>query len=151
MQNIPPLLLAGGIHDKRYFEKIKNYIANNKLTEKVKILGLVEHSKLIELYSNAFAFIFPSTLEACPHTLIEVMACQVPMAVSNLDPMPEICNDAAIYFNPYKKEEIALSIQQLLLDNKLRTQLSKASLRRARFFNWNKSAEELVKILEKVV
>ena len=24
MQNIPPLWLAGGIHDKRYFEKIKN-------------------------------------------------------------------------------------------------------------------------------
>ena len=49
------------------------------------------------------------------------------------------------------KEEITQSIQQLLLDNKLRTQLSKASLRRARIFNWNKSAEELVKILEKVL
>ena len=73
------------------------------------------------------------------------------MAVSNIDPMPEICNDAAIYFNPFKKEEIAQSIQQLLSDNKLRTQLSKASIRRARFFDWNKSAEALVKILEKVV
>jgi len=149
MQNIPPLWLAGGIHDRSYFEKIKDYIADNKLTEKVKILGLIEHSKLIEYYSNAFAFIFPSTLEACPHTLIEVMSCQVPMAVSNFEPMPEICTDAAIYFDPYNKKEIAQSINRLLSDNKLREQLSKSSLKRARFFDWDKSAEVLVQILGK--
>jgi|ETNmetMinimDraft_13_1059891.scaffolds.fasta_scaffold08035_3 glycosyltransferase involved in cell wall biosynthesis len=149
MQNIPPLWLAGGIHDRSYFDKIKDYIRDNKLTEKVKILGLIEHSKLIEYYSNAFAFIFPSTLEACPHTLIEVMSCQVPMAVSNFEPMPEICTDAAIYFDPYNKKEIAQSINRLLSDNKLREQLSKSSLKRARFFDWDKSAEVLVQILGK--
>ena len=117
---------------------------------KVKILGLVEHSKLIELYFNATAFIFPSTLEACPHTLIEVMSCQVPMAVSNINPMPEICKDAAIYFNPIKKDEIAQSIKRLLFDDKLRIQLSNASLKRVRFFDWDKSAERLVKIFEEL-
>jgi glycosyltransferase involved in cell wall biosynthesis len=147
--NLPPLWMAGGVHDKTYFNKVNTYIINNKLTEKVKILGLVDHSELIKLYLNATAFIFPSTLEACPHTLIEVMACQVPMAISNLDPMPEICNDAAIYFNPFKKEEIAQSIKRLLFEDKLRMQLSEASLKRARFFNWEKSAEALVEVLEK--
>jgi glycosyltransferase involved in cell wall biosynthesis len=148
MNSLPPLWIAGGIHDRYYFEKVESYIAENKLTKKVKILGLVDHSELIGLYLKAAAFIFPSTLEACPHTLIEVMACQVPMAVSNFEPMPEICTNAAIYFNPYSEKEIAQSIHRLLTDKKLRKDLSKSSLSRSRFFNWDLTAKSLVKIFE---
>ena len=89
----------------------------NNLNEKIQMLGLVEHSELINLYNDCYGFIFQSTLEACPHTLIEVMSLGIPMAVSNYDPMPEICGDSAIYFPPYDEIGISNSIERLLFDH----------------------------------
>lgn len=148
--DLPPLWLAGGIHDTAYFEKIKNLIAKNDLTDKVKILGLVSHERLIELYSSALAFLFPSTLEACPHTLIEAMACGAPIAASKAPPMPEICERAAIYFDPLDKNDIALKIDLLLTDEGLRNSLRKASLERCKYFDWDKTAVDLINVFKKV-
>lgn len=149
-RDLPPLWLAGGVHDPMYFKKIKKLIRKRNLQEKVKILGLVSHERLVELYSSALAFIFPSTLEACPQTLIEAMACGVPVVTSNINPMPEICDDAAIYFNPFDKEDIANKIDMLLTDFDLRESLRKKSLERCQFFDWDKTATEIVKVFKKV-
>ena len=108
---------------------------------------MVDHKDLVDLYVNSTAFIFPSTLEACPHTLIEVMTCQIPMAVSNFDPMPEICGKAAIYFNPYNQKEIANSIIELITNTKLRKKLKDYSLKQSKLFNWDFSASSLVNTL----
>jgi len=148
IDNIPPLLMAGGIHDIEYFNKVQMIITETKLTEKVRILGLVDHSELIELYLKAFVFIFPSTLEACPQTLIEAMACGLPIAASNIAPMPEICKSAAIYFDPDSKKDIAEKIHLLLSDSNLRTLLSERAIKRSQIFNWNKTAIDTLKVIE---
>ncbi|MBN1975397.1 MAG: glycosyltransferase family 4 protein [Sedimentisphaerales bacterium] len=147
-KELPPLWLAGGIHDKIYFEKIQKIITKRNLTDKIKILGLVPHGHLIELYSQAHAFIFPSTLEACPQTLIEAMACGVPIASSNVPPMPEICETAAIYFDPFDTNDIADKIDSIFFDERLREHLRKTALERSRFFDWEKTAVDLVKVFE---
>ena len=147
MNKVPELWFAGGVHDKNYFNTVTTYINDNNLNNRVRILGLLEHKSLINIYSNAIAFIFPSTLEACPHTLIEVMSCQIPMAVSNYDPMPEICGKAAIYFDPYNEKEIASSIQKLLTNTKLRKNLKKNSQKQSELFDWDISASTLINII----
>ena len=149
-KDLPPLWLAGGVHDTAYFQKIRKLIMERDLTEKIKILGLISHERLIKLYSNASAFLFPSILEACPQTLIEAMACGVPIAASKVPPMPEICERAAIYFDPLDKNDIAEKIDLLLTDEGLRNSLKKASLERCNFFDWDKTASELVNVFEKV-
>lgn len=149
-KELPPLWLAGGILDRVYFEKIKKVIIKRNITDKIKFLGLITHQHLIELYSQAHAFIYPSTLEACPQTLIEAMACGVPIASSNVPPMPEICETAAIYFDPYDKNDIAEKIDLILFDESLRNYLRKSALERSRFFDWEKTAIDLVKVFEMV-
>ncbi len=149
-RDLPPLWLAGGIHDPTYFRKIKKLIMEKDLTGKVKILGLVSHEHLIELYSSALAFLYPSTLEACPQTLIEAMACGVPIATSNIGPMPEICENAAIYFDPFDKDDIADKIKILLTDCSLRDRLRQNALERCKFFDWEKTATEMVNVFRKV-
>jgi glycosyltransferase involved in cell wall biosynthesis len=149
-KDILSLWLVGGIHDVTYFRKIVTLIKEKGLTEKVKILDFIPHERLMELYSRAFAFVFPSTLEACPQTLIEAMACGVPIATSNVSPMPEICQDAAIYFDPFDKEDIARKINMLLTDCNLRKRLRERSLVRCQFFDWEKTAIETVRSFKKV-
>jgi len=149
-KELPPLWFAGGIHDKTYFNKIKKVINERNLNDKIVFLGLIPHRQLVELYSQADAFIFPSTLEACPQTPIEAMACGVPIASSNVSPMPEICETAAVYFDPYDKNDIAEKLDLVLFDEDLRKYLKKESLERIRFFDWEKIAVEHIRIFEMV-
>jgi glycosyltransferase involved in cell wall biosynthesis len=146
----PPLWIAGGVHDKDYFQRVKKLIQAYGIEDKVKILGLVPHRRLIELYSHASAFLFPSTLEACPQTLVEAMACGAAIAASNVPPMPEICEDAAIYFEPFDPADIAEKIDRLLSDQTLRNTLTQRAVVRSGLFSWTESARQIVNILEKV-
>jgi len=149
-KDVPPLWLVGGVHDTVYFDKVQRLIKERKLTDKIKILGLIPHEELMQLYAQALAFVFPSTLEACPHTLIEAMAHGLPIAASQTEPMPEICEDAAAYFDPFKAEDIAEKMQATLFDDRLRDRLQRASLERCQFFDWEKTASEMVNIFCKV-
>ena len=64
--------------------------------------------------------------------------------------MPEICANAALYFDPYKEMEIAETNRLLISDSELRDQLRKASLKRSKFFDWNKTALETLDVMEKI-
>lgn len=150
VDNIPELWLVGGILDSVYYKKVQKAIVRSNLTKKVKILGMVAHEELVSLYSKAAGFVFSSTLEVCPHTLIEAMACGVPMVVSKIEPMPEICEDAAIYFDPFNKYDIAEKIRIILTDSETRERLKKSSLKRSVFFDWTEIAKRLVKVFEEV-
>ncbi|KKU14137.1 MAG: mannosyltransferase B-like protein [Parcubacteria group bacterium GW2011_GWC2_45_7] len=142
----PPLWFAGGVHDAKYFDKVRAYVENNKLTGRVGFLGLVSHDRLLELMSGASLFVFPSTLESCPHTLIEAMACGVPIVTSNTPPMPEICENSALYCDPNDPEDIANKIERVLSDSPLRERLVQNGLTHAEFFTWDKTARKLVKV-----
>lgn len=149
--DIPPLWFAGGIHDKTYFEKCKRFVKENNLEEKVKFLGLVPQEELFQLYRKARVFVFPSTLESCPHTLIEVMACGAPIATAIIEPMPEICGSAAVYFEAYNPEDIAQKIEMLLDNEERRTNLRENGLRRAKSFTWEKTARGMIEVFNKIV
>ena len=100
--------------------------------------------------ADASAFLFPSILEACPQTLIEAMTFGLPIAASISPFMPEICRDAAVYFNPSEPEDIAAKIDMLLTNKTLKENLSEKALARCAFFNWDKTASELIRVFQKV-
>lgn len=149
-KNSPPLWFAGGVHDKQYFKQVHNRVQELGLVEKIKFLGIVPHEKLLSLYKSAQGFLFPSTLEACPHTLIEAMACGVPIATSNVPPMSEICQDAALYFNPYDPKDIVKKIELILSNKLLQARLRSDGLERSVFFTWEKTAVSLLKIFKDI-
>lgn len=148
--DVPPLCIAGGVLDKDYFSHVKRQIRANGLTDAVKILGLVPHEQLMDLCSRAMVFLFPSTLEACPQTLIEAMACGAPIAASNVPPMPEICDNAAMYFDPFDPNDIADKIDHLISDGSLRNKLKHESLMRAEHFCWRRAARKMVQVFQEV-
>lgn len=146
----PPLWFAGGVHDKKYFKKVQQFVKDNKLEARVKFLGLVPHDKLLELMRQAWAFVFSSTLESCPHTLIEAMACGVPIATSTTPPMPEICADAAVYFNPHNPADIAQAVERVIRDEAVREDLRRKGPTRAQNFTWEKTARGLLYIFQRI-
>jgi len=64
--------------------------------------------------------IFPSPFENFTYTLVEALVCGAPIICSNTTAMPETCQEAALYFDPYNTEEMSEQISQLLNNEKLR-------------------------------
>lgn len=148
---LPTLWLAGGRFDNKYFNKIEGFVKENNLEKKVIFLGFLPYARLIRLYRQSSLFLFPSTLEACPQTLIEAMCCGASIVASRSEPMPEICLNAAVYFDPYSPVDICNKIEEVYLNNSLRLNLGKLAQERCRFFDWNKIAVEMVVFFQQIV
>jgi glycosyltransferase involved in cell wall biosynthesis len=111
------------------------------MEQDVLLLGRVPRESLPGLYTHAAAFVFTSWCENCPITLLEAMGCGAAIACSNVPPMPEICGDAARYFDPWKVEEIRDGILSVLDRPDLAAELRRRALERSRAFQWRKTAE----------
>ena len=69
-------------------------------------MGYVDDNELGQLYHDAYAFIYPSLNEGFGYPPMEAMHYGTPCIVSPFTSIPEICEGAAIYTNPYSIEEI---------------------------------------------
>jgi len=97
-----------GVAKREIFEKkLKN-------KDRFIFLGYVDRAELLSLHKNAYAFIYPSLNEGFGYPPLESMRYGVPVAASGTSSIPEVCQNAAIYFDPYNVSEIKNRIIQLL-------------------------------------
>jgi glycosyltransferase involved in cell wall biosynthesis len=123
----------------------------NQLGDRVIFTGYVNDDILYQYYANAEALVFPSLYEGFGLPPLEAMACRCPLLVSNAASLPEVCGDAALYFNPYSYDDIAAKILMLLRDPNLKDTLQSKGVLQARKFTWEKCVSETSSIFEKVI
>ncbi len=92
----------------------KVYRRHVRHPERFVFLDYVETEELELLHQNAYAFIFPSLNEGFGYPPMQSMRYGVPVAASGSSSIPEICGDAALYFDPYSESEIRNRMIQLL-------------------------------------
>lgn len=112
--------------------------------DRVVFTGKVSFEDLKIYYQNASLFVFPSLYEGFGLPPLEAMASGVPVIVSNRASIPEICENAAIYFDPESPRDIADCIRQVLGDITLRSNLISKGLERSRTFTWEPMINRLV-------
>lgn len=101
-------LVITGVTDKSIFtKKLKN-------SDKVVLLPYIERDELELLNRNAYCFIYPSLNEGFGYPPIDSMSFGVPVIASGSSSIPEVCGNAAIYFDPYSVSEIKNRILQIL-------------------------------------
>lgn len=100
--------------------------------------------------ADADLFIFASSCENMPITLLEAMASGVPIASSDRGPMTEVLGDTAIFFDPEDPVQIANAVCTLLKDPKMAVGAGEMARERARSFTWEKCAEATWKLVRKV-
>jgi glycosyltransferase involved in cell wall biosynthesis len=127
---------------------LENAINNYNLHERVHFTGYIEDDLLKQYYVFADALVFPSLYEGFGLPPLEAMACGCPAVVSNAASLPEVCGNAALYFNPYKPKDIADKILLLLNNDNLRVDLTKKGKEHARQYNWEKTAQETFRVIE---
>jgi glycosyltransferase involved in cell wall biosynthesis len=94
------------------------------------------------LYSKAEFFIYPSLSEGFGMPILEAMACDCPVVLSNSSCFPEIAGDAGIYFDPENADDIAYKMERTLNDTQLKLQISHLAKQRVTGFSWKKTASE---------
>jgi glycosyltransferase involved in cell wall biosynthesis len=116
----------------------------------VTILGYVSQTELPKLLSSADIFVFASSCENMPNTLIEAMSVGLPIACSNRGPMPEVLKNAGIYFNPESAISIAKAIELYLKDKSLMIINASKANQLARHYSWARCARETFAFLREV-
>jgi len=142
------LALVGKSFDDQYTESLKALVISEGMEDRIIFYGHIPYEELPYFYVLCKLFVYPSICENCPNILIEAMACGASILSSNIEPMPEICKDAAIYFNPFNPRDIAEKIQAVLKNNNLLQELKQRSLKRASHFSWEETARKTLRVLE---
>ena len=106
------LVAVGG--EDRFTEEEKALIAGKRLSSRVKHLEELSEEDLVLLYNTAQAFLYPSLYEGFGLPPLEAMACGTPVIAAHSSSIPEICGDAALYFDPRDDEEIRAAMEAVL-------------------------------------
>jgi glycosyltransferase involved in cell wall biosynthesis len=141
------LVIAGKALDARYDHELRELAASLGMADSVILTGRAPEEQVASLYRMARAYVFPSLFEGFGLTQIEAMASGIPIALSRASVMPEVGQDAAIYFDPLDVNEMADAIEQVLWDDALRERLVTAGLGRSRDFSWAETAQRTMAVL----
>ncbi len=139
------LVLAGmaGFHD----QAIRDLIAELRLADAVHLTGWVPREELYDLYAHASACVIPSTFEGFGMPVLEALAAGIPTACSDIPPLRESAGDAALYFDPFDENAIALALDRITEDEILRRTLAESGPRQARSFTWERTARQTLETL----
>jgi len=140
------------IGNKENFEKgLSEEIKNFNLKGKIIFPGYLNSKKLVYYYNKAEVFVFPSLYEGFGFPVLEAMACGCPVISSNVSALPEITGSAAFLVNPYSPEEIAYAMEKVLVDRKKRNEMRKAGIEQAKKFSWEKTAEKMINLYNRII
>lgn len=113
--------------------------------------GFVDDTELRALYQEAYAFVFPSRYEGFGLPMLEAASFGCPIIASDASCMPEVMDDAALYFKTGEAKDLSDQIIRVLTEKQLRCKLGLKAQDRAKFFSWQKTAEETLKIYKKIL
>lgn len=149
LPDAPKLVLAGG---KGWLcDDIYAKVSEFHLEDKVIFTKYVPAEDMNPLMCGSLAFVFPSIYEGFGMPPLEAMACGVPVLTTGEASLPEVTGDCAVICDAYSPKSIAEGMYRLCRDEKLRLELGKKGLERAKQFTWERSAEALHKIYKELV
>ena len=124
----------------------KSINAINEKYKRVFFTGFVSKKELDYLFTNCYAFIFPSLSEGFGIPVLEAFYFKKPLLCSNSTSLPEIAGNAALYFDPSSPEDIARSVITLYKDPAIGPGLVKKGEERLQLFSWKKTASQTVQL-----
>ncbi|CAI8710422.1 glycosyltransferase family 4 protein [Chryseobacterium sp. IT-36CA2] len=141
------LVGAKGWDYDKIFDEYNNA---QELKGKIIITGRVPDEDLASLYSHAHSFYYMSFYEGFGLPPLEAMQCGVATVTSNTSSLPEVVGNAGIMLSPDDDESLSQTMLNLYVNEDLRKEYAKKGLERSKLFSWEKSADELVSIYQKI-
>jgi glycosyltransferase involved in cell wall biosynthesis len=112
----------------------------------VRDLGPLAEQELAELYAACDALLFPSLYEGFGWPPLEAMASGLPVVCSRAGSLPEVVGDAALTAEPEDVRGLTDHLGAALTERGLADELRRRGLERARLFDWDRTAVEVLAV-----
>lgn len=106
-----------------FWKRLKN-------RKRFELLDYVSYDELSYLYNGAFAFVYPSLNEGFGYPPLHAMSVGVPVIASSATSIPEVCGDAACYFNPTSIDDLSSRLLYVYSSDALRKELKEKGEKR---------------------
>ncbi len=142
------LVIAGGSsHSDEYVAELQK-----SASDKIIFTGNVYDDMKHELYSNAYCYVQPSTIEGLPITLIEAVAYGNCIVASDIPACVEVVEDDGVLFESTNILSLASALQKVLDDPALAKELgARAKARGVAEYNYDRVTERTLALYKDVV
>ena len=120
-------------------ESYKQIFSNSK---NIINLGAISQKSCPSIYVQCDALFAPTLLETFSAAYPEAMKMEKPILTSNCSFATDVCQDAALYFNPLDPEDIASKIKELIDNKTLQYELIEKGKERVKKFETARSRAE---------
>lgn len=131
-----------------FWQRLKDYIEQKGMSNRVTVHGYLETHKLTKLFGRAKAYVFPSLAEGFGIPGLNAMAAGLPLIASDIPVFREIYGNAAYYFDPQDTQDIAAKIKLVTKNKNLLQDLTQKEKNQAAKYSWQKMAEQTLSIYE---
>lgn len=121
------------------------------LKDRIHFTGYMNEELLRNYVAGADLMVFPSLYEGFGLPPLEAMASGTPVVTSHVASMPEVCGDAALYFDPHSIESISGRILQVLKNKDLQDDLRNRGVQHAHGFSWETCAQKTISVIENCI
>lgn len=152
-RNVPSdldlVVAGGGSYSSKYVGRLVEMAA---VDPRVRMTGCLSRSALDELYSNAYAFVLPSSVEGLPLTLLEATAAGLPVVASDIPPHREVLGPPGPgrrVFTAGDGPGLTSAIRQLLADgDRGRSRSRSLAATVVSSYSWTSAAEQTEAVYE---
>lgn len=133
-------------------KELEKFIKENRLEEKVRLLGGLPREKVFEILKKSDIFVLTSNWEGFPRSILEAMSCGLPVIASDVGGVKEaIDENCGILVKRRDKEGIKNALEKLLKNPPLIEKMGRKAKEKAKKeFSLDKMLEKTEKIYQEL-
>lgn len=138
-----------------YRKYLENQITKLNILNNIQFVGQQDVSQMPNWLNSADIFVHPSLSEGTPNSVIEAMACKLPVIATSVGDIPNVIEDGENGFlvPPRDFSQLASKLNRLIESKNLREQFGQNGLQmvQSRFGSWETQTELLRKLYQEVM
>lgn len=147
-QSFPKLNLVIVSARNIFTDRTRSYASRLSQKDHVLFADFLSDYDLRNLYAKALALVQPSTSEGFGLTGLEAMASGLPVIASTAASLPEIYEEAALFFAPKDVDALSQHLKSLIQKPELVKQLKQAGFKQVKQFSFADMASQTLQIYE---
>ena len=120
-QNVPSALMYV-VGDGPYLDAAKEYVMNKGLSKSIIFTGRVDNEEMLSYYARSSVYLMTSMSEGMPRTLLEAMACGLPVVCTDIPQLVPIIEAGGIVIQKRDVEGVADSLNRLYINAEWRVE-----------------------------
>lgn len=137
------LVLVGG--DDFFYRRLRKSVRNTDSEKDIVFFGLANDEELVNLYSHAKVFVFPSLMEGFGLPALEALSLGCPVLASDIPVFHEVLGNNVSYFSPHSVPDLAANLRRMLSGSG--KQIKPAGTA-APTYSWRRMAEQTLQCYE---